>query len=177
MVCEPDSDARAMAWLKVLGCGFAEGGAVMAAWASDALLALERRLTCVYRQPGLPHVAYIILYLVANALSKVAEAFAHIGRIVVGLVGILARRGQEFLVRRLERLDAGFKLDVVMRQLRLLRDATRLFSEPLRVARGKRRYGGRHLVGECTEFIHGLCQRVKCGRDSDSTCTLVVKIG
>ena len=34
-----------MAWLKVLGWGLAEGGAVNAAWASDALDALERRPT------------------------------------------------------------------------------------------------------------------------------------
>jgi len=45
MLCEPDREARAMAWLKVLGCGFAEGGAVMAACASEALEALLRRLT------------------------------------------------------------------------------------------------------------------------------------
>ena len=30
-----------MAWLKVFGCGFAEGGAVIAAWASAGLEALE----------------------------------------------------------------------------------------------------------------------------------------
>jgi hypothetical protein len=34
-----------MAWLNVFGCGFADGGAVKAACASEALLALERRLT------------------------------------------------------------------------------------------------------------------------------------
>ncbi len=34
-----------MAWGKVLGWGFAEGGAVKAAWASDGEVAWERRLT------------------------------------------------------------------------------------------------------------------------------------
>lgn len=34
-----------MAWLKVLGCGFALGGAVRAAWASAGDDACERRLT------------------------------------------------------------------------------------------------------------------------------------
>lgn len=43
--CEPASEARAMAWGKVLGWGFADGGAVKAAWASAAELALLRRLT------------------------------------------------------------------------------------------------------------------------------------
>lgn len=37
-----------MAWLKVLGCGFSDGGAVKAAPASAALEALERRLTLIY---------------------------------------------------------------------------------------------------------------------------------
>ena len=32
-----------MAWLKVLGWGLAEGGAVKAAWASEGDVALERR--------------------------------------------------------------------------------------------------------------------------------------
>jgi hypothetical protein len=44
-VCEPASEARAIAWLKVLGCGFAEGGAVRAAWASAGELACERSVT------------------------------------------------------------------------------------------------------------------------------------
>lgn len=34
-----------MAWLKVLGCGFAVGGATRAAWASAGEVALESRLT------------------------------------------------------------------------------------------------------------------------------------
>ena len=34
-----------MAWEKVLGWGFALGGAVKAAWASPGVLACERRLT------------------------------------------------------------------------------------------------------------------------------------
>ena len=34
-----------MAWLKVLGCGLAEGGAVKACWTSAGELALPRRLT------------------------------------------------------------------------------------------------------------------------------------
>lgn len=81
-------------------------------------------------------------YLVADALSKVTEAFANVGRVIVGLVGVLARRGQEFLVRRLERFDTSLKLNVIMRQFRLLRDGTRLFSEPLRVARREGRDSG-----------------------------------
>lgn len=43
--CELANEARAMAWLKVLGCGLADGGAVMAAWASPGLEACERRVT------------------------------------------------------------------------------------------------------------------------------------
>jgi hypothetical protein len=39
------SEARATAWLKVLGWGLAEGGAVRAAWASAGLLADERSVT------------------------------------------------------------------------------------------------------------------------------------
>ena len=42
---EPERQARAMAWEKVLGWGFAEGGAVIAACASEAEEALERRET------------------------------------------------------------------------------------------------------------------------------------
>jgi hypothetical protein len=34
-----------MAWWNVLGCGFAVGGAVRAAWASAGVVALDRRLT------------------------------------------------------------------------------------------------------------------------------------
>ena len=45
MSCEPDKEARAMAWLKVLGWGLAEGGAVKAACASAGEEAWERRLT------------------------------------------------------------------------------------------------------------------------------------
>ncbi len=37
--------ARAIAWLNVLGCGFADGGAVRAAWASAGEVAVERRCT------------------------------------------------------------------------------------------------------------------------------------
>jgi hypothetical protein len=44
-VWEPASEARAIAWLKVLGWGFAAGGAVRAAWASAGELACERRVT------------------------------------------------------------------------------------------------------------------------------------
>jgi hypothetical protein len=35
-------EARATAWAKVLGCGLATGGAVRAAWASAAVVAVER---------------------------------------------------------------------------------------------------------------------------------------
>lgn len=38
-------DARAMAWAKVLGWGFAEGGAVRAAWASAGDVAEESSWT------------------------------------------------------------------------------------------------------------------------------------
>lgn len=38
-------EARAIAWLKVLGCGFAEGGAVRAACASPGDEAWERSVT------------------------------------------------------------------------------------------------------------------------------------
>ncbi len=41
----PAREARAMAWGKVLGWGFALGGAVRAAWASLGEVAWERRLT------------------------------------------------------------------------------------------------------------------------------------
>jgi len=34
-----------MAWLNVLGCGLADGGAVRAAWASEGEVAVERRCT------------------------------------------------------------------------------------------------------------------------------------
>lgn len=44
-VCELLMAARATAWLKVLGCGFAEGGAVSAAWASAGEVAAERSWT------------------------------------------------------------------------------------------------------------------------------------
>jgi len=37
--------ARAIAWLNVLGCGFADGGAVRAAWASEGDVAVDRRWT------------------------------------------------------------------------------------------------------------------------------------
>lgn len=42
---EEPREARAMAWLKVFGWGFAEGGAVKAAWASAGDEALESRPT------------------------------------------------------------------------------------------------------------------------------------
>jgi hypothetical protein len=44
-MCDELRAARAMAWLNVLGWGFAEGGAVRAAWASAGDVALESRLT------------------------------------------------------------------------------------------------------------------------------------
>jgi hypothetical protein len=44
-MCEALRAVRATAWLNVLGCGFAEGGATRAAWASAGEVALERRLT------------------------------------------------------------------------------------------------------------------------------------
>ena len=44
-MCEALRAVRATAWLKVLGWGFAEGGATRAAWASAGEVALERRLT------------------------------------------------------------------------------------------------------------------------------------
>jgi len=44
-MCEALRAARATAWLNVLGWGFAEGGAVRAAWASAGDVALESRLT------------------------------------------------------------------------------------------------------------------------------------
>lgn len=43
--CDPARDARAMAWLKVLGCGLVDGGAVNAAPACFGEEALERRVT------------------------------------------------------------------------------------------------------------------------------------
>ena len=44
-MCELFSAARAMAWLNVLGCGFAAGGAVSAAWASAGEVADDSRCT------------------------------------------------------------------------------------------------------------------------------------
>jgi len=44
-MCDELRAARATAWLNVLGCGFAEGGATRAAWASAGEVAAESRLT------------------------------------------------------------------------------------------------------------------------------------
>lgn len=149
-----------MAWAKVLGWGLAEGGAVRAAWASLAVEALERRFTCVYYVSLTYTLEDIRLdkiarsHLVANAPPQILEALADVGRVVVRLVGILARSSQQFLVRDLERLDADFELYVVVRQLGLLGRAARLLFDPLLAAGCEGRHRGRDLVGEGAEFVH-----------------------
>ena len=44
-MCEPANDARAIAWLKVFGCGLALGAAVSAACASAGLEACDSSVT------------------------------------------------------------------------------------------------------------------------------------
>lgn len=93
-------------------------------------------------------------HLLADALAQVLETFAHVGWVVVGLVGVLAGRGQQLLVGGLERIDARFQLHVIMRQLRLLAGIARLLFEPLLAAGRERRHRGRDLVGEGAELVH-----------------------
>ena len=111
-----------------------------AAWASLALEALERRFTCWSFQ----HVVQDCLRtsrrlgceecktdLIANTPPNVLHALANIGRVVICLVGILARGSQELLVRDLERLNTNFELYVVVRQFGLLGHVARLLFDPL----------------------------------------------
>lgn len=99
MLWEPAKQARAIAWEKVFGWGLADGGAVRAAWASLAEDALERRFT--YKQSLSAHnlSPFTIFdcpwsHLVADALAQVLEALPDVRRVVIGLIGVLARRSQ-----------------------------------------------------------------------------------
>ena len=78
MPCEPDSEARAMAWLNVFGCGFADGGAVTAACASDTLLALDRRLTYRLIRILATSIKAAHTNLLADALAEILEALSDV---------------------------------------------------------------------------------------------------
>ena len=90
--------------------------------------------------------------LVANALAQVLEALLHIGRVVVGLVGVLRSGREELLVGCLEGVDAHLELDVVMRQLSLLGDSASLLLDPLLTAGCEGRDLRGDMIGEGAEL-------------------------
>lgn len=90
--------------------------------------------------------------LVTNALAQVLEALLHIGRVVVGLVGVLRSGREQLLVGGLEGIDAHLELEVVVRQLSLLGDTARLLLDPLLAAGCEGCDLRGDLVGECAEL-------------------------
>lgn len=92
------------------------------------------------------------MYLVANALAQVLEALLHIGRVVVGLVGVLRSGREQLLVGGLEGVDAHLELNIVVRQLSLLGDAACLLLDPLLTAGCEGRDLRGDLVGEGAEL-------------------------
>ena len=144
-----------MAWLKVFGCGFADGGAVKAACASDALLAFERRLTYIKLATSINNKGRYNADLLADALPEILEALSDVGWVVVGLIGVLTRGGQHFLVSCLQRINANLKLDIVVWQLRLLGSVASLLLEPLLTTGRKGRHSARDRRGEGLKLVHG----------------------
>lgn len=94
-------------------------------------------------------------YLVTDAFAEILEALSDVRRIVVRLVGILARRSQDLLVSNLQGINANLQLHVVVRQLRLLACIARLLLEPLLAAGREGRDAAGDGVGEGAKLVHG----------------------